>query len=265
MIFLLQPIRLIIIFVCLIASNQLWAFGASGHRVVAEIAENHLSKKAKREIMKITNGHSLASMAIWADLIKSNSDWDYAKPWHYLSIDDNESFEGYKHDTKGDVIVALEKFEKELKEQSGSKEEIWQALAFYIHFTGDIHQPLHVGRRDDRGGNSIAVKWFDKESNLHSVWDSGIIDNSELSYSEYVTFLDHASKDQIKNWQKSTYWDWAKDSKSIRDQVYDYGKQSSLNYPSLSYQYIYETKPLLEEQMLKAGVRLAGKLNDIFE
>lgn len=257
--------RMAVSLILIILSGECFAFGANGHRIVAGIAENHLTGKAKKEVMKITGGHSLASIATWPDEIRSDSAWDYAKPWHFLSIDDDESFDGYQHDEQGDVIVALEKFEKVLKARSASKEEIWQALAFYVHFVGDIHQPLHVGRRDDRGGNSVTVKWFDEESNLHSVWDSGIIDYEQLSYSEYVTFLDHVSRSQQQGWQNSSYWDWAKESKDIRNQVYDYGKQRSLNYPTLSYQYIYVTKPVLEERLVRAGIRLAGKLNGIFK
>ncbi len=253
------------LYIFLYTATPVQAFGANGHRIIADIAENHLTSTAKKAIMKITGGHPLPNIATWPDEIRSDPNWNHAKAWHFLSIDDNESFNGYKHSEEGDLITALTHFEKALTSQSTSKEKRWQALAFYIHFVGDIHQPLHVGRRDDRGGNSISVQWFNKNTNLHSVWDSEIIEFEQLSYSEYVSFLDHASKAEINNWQNSDYWDWAKESKAHRKAAYNYGKQYSLNLPNLEYTYIFNKKNILNQQLLKGGMRLAGKLNKIFD
>ena len=151
-------------------------------------------------------------------------------------------------------------FEKKLRDNTISKKEKWQALAFYIHFVGDIHQPLHVGRRDDRGGNDITVKWFGQPKNLHAVWDSAIIENQKLSYTEYANFLNNYSADTIKLWQSAEYLDWAKDSKAKRANVYNFSEDKEL-----SYKYVYKNTPILNEQMSKAGVRLAGMLNKIFK
>ncbi len=100
-----------------------------------------------------------------------------------------------------------------------------EALAFYVHFIGDIHQPLHVGKRDDRGGNSIGVSWFKKPSNLHKVWDESLIGSLNLNFTELSTFLNRMTEEEKKQYSESTHLDWAKESKAIRSKVYDFGFQ----------------------------------------
>jgi len=245
-------------------SLQALSFGSNGHRIVARIAENHLSSEAKTAIFQITEGQHLAQLSTWPDEIRSDPSWDFAKPWHFVSIDDDETFDNYEHSENGDILLALAKFEKILADKQASPKKMWQALAFYIHFVGDIHQPLHVGRRDDYGGNQVKVKWFGRNTNLHSVWDSGLIENEQLSFREYANFLDKITTTQIKTWQNSTYLDWAKESKSKRENVYNLG-DSGIDTPSLSYRYAFEHKALIDECLVKAGIRLAGKLNALFE
>lgn len=242
--------------------GEIHAFGANGHRIVARVAENHLTPKAKKSIMKITKGAPLAKLAVWPDEIRSDSNWDYAKAWHFLSIDD-ESFKNLKRSEKGDVLEALSRFEKKLRDTKIVGKERWQALAFYIHLMGDIHQPLHVGRRDDLGGNTIKVKWFNKNSNLHSVWDSGLIENQYLSFREYASFVDSVTTQQKSKWQAASYLDFAKESKKLRNIVYEFGDQKS-EPPSLSYEYSYLKINILNQRLVQAGIRLAGKLNFIF-
>ena len=239
--------------------NNAFALGANGHRIVAKIAEDNLTPSANQALMKLTQGVPLAKLSTWADEIRSDKKWDHAKPWHYISIDDDESFKGLKRSEDGDVLSSLEHFEKQLRSKNITDEKKWQALAFYIHFVGDIHQPLHVGRRDDRGGNTITVKWFGKPTKLHAVWDSSIINNQQLSYTEYADFLNHQTDETVKLWQSATYLDWAKDARALRASVYDIPEDEYLGYG-----YAYKNTPKLNIQLAKAGIRLAGMLNDIF-
>jgi len=235
------------------------ALGPNGHRIVAKIAEENLEPSAKKALMEITNGDPLAKLANWPDNIRSDKKYDYAKPWHYISIDDDELFTGLRRSEAGDILSALSNFEHVLRDTKSSKEEKWQALAFYIHFVGDIHQPLHVGRRDDLGGNKVTVNWFGKPTRLHAVWDSSIIEHQKLSFSEYARFLNNHTTDTINLWQNTVYLDWAKDSKAQRQNVYNFPEDKELGY-----EYAYKNTPILDEQMSKAGIRLAGMLNDIF-
>ncbi len=248
----------------LFGHSPVYSFGKNGHRIVAQIAENHLTPKVLQEIMLITNGRSLAQLSTWPDAIRSDKNWDRAKPWHYISIDDHETIENFKRSNRGDVLDALQRFESQLRNPEVKGEKRWQALAFYVHFIADIHQPLHVGRRDDRGGNNIAVKWFGKPSNLHRVWDTQLIEGQQLSYSEYVDFIDHANEEEIIKWQLATYLDYAKESKALRKQVYDFDEQSN-GVINLGFNYSDNNINTLNQQLLKAGIRLAGRLNTIFE
>jgi hypothetical protein len=128
-----------------------------------------------------------------------------------------------------------------------------------VHFLADLHQPLHVGLEEDRGGNMIKVKWFKTDTNLHTVWDEEIIDFEKLSFTEYSTYLNHFSKEEKKEWEKGQYVDWAKESQDLRPKVYDMPENKSL-----SYEYGYKTKPIVEQRLKQGGLRLALVLNHLF-
>ncbi|MCP4698717.1 MAG: S1/P1 nuclease [Gammaproteobacteria bacterium] len=260
---LLATTVVLFIAITFVYSSSVLAFGAKGHRIVGHIAENHLTPEAQARIKKITKGHYLAELSTWPDKARSDPRWKKASPWHYISIDDDETFDAFERNPKGDVLKELESLEKELKDPTVKGEKKWQALAFYIHFMGDIHQPLHVGRRDDRGGNNITVEWFGEKMKLHALWDSGLIEQENLGFREYASFLDNASEKQIKKWQAASYLDYAKESKAMRAKIYDFGKQRT-SLPSLGYQYSFENIDDLNQRLLQAGLRLAGKLNEIF-
>ncbi|UTA48526.1 S1/P1 nuclease [Simiduia sp. 21SJ11W-1] len=239
------------------------ALGKTGHRVVAELAENHLTAEAKAAVHAITGGKPLASIANWPDFIRSDPAWDHAAPWHYVSVEDDETVTSYKPSKKGDILQALARFEQVLRNPNAGAKAHWEALAFYTHLVGDIHQPLHVGRAADWGGNKIELTWLGEPSNLHAVWDSGLIDHEQLSYTEYVAFLSFLSAPTIAEWQGASYLDWARESKALRPGVYQFGKQEGRNL-ALGWEYNFHHKPTINERMQQAGIRLAGKLNDIF-
>lgn len=247
----------------LFCASPVWSFGAKGHSIVAAIAENHLSAQSLEAVEIITGSSRLEPLANWADRVKGNPNWNHSKSWHYISIDRNESFVGLRRNPDGDILLALEKAESQLWDPSLPKQKQRQALAFLIHLVADIHQPLHVGRRDDRGGNNIRVKWFGEDSNLHRVWDSGIIDNTILSPSAYARRLDQISYAKIKQWQNSRFVDWAEESKRLRRSAYDFTNKPGAE-PSLGQQYAARHKPLVERRLQMAGIRLAARLNRLF-
>lgn len=265
------------IFVAVFVTDFVQAWGETGHRIVGEIAERNLNPKAKAAIGKIIGNKSLAEISTWGDEIRSDKSWDFVKSWHYLSIDDDESFDDFKRSLLGDVLRKLEDLEKFLLDPDAEPIESHgktigkkEALAFYIHFVGDIHQPLHVGRRGDQGGNKILVEWFCDEMSLHSLWDEHLIKSTSLSYTEFSTHLNRVSGEEKNVWQNTSYIDWAKESKAVRNQVYDFGKQRKpyhLNIktaPVLKYDYRTKSLPIIRDRLAKAGIRLAGRLNKIF-
>jgi hypothetical protein len=236
------------------------SWGLTGHRVIADIAQLYLTKKARKEIVKVLGTESLVDVANYMDFIKSDRQYDYMSTWHYVTIPDGETYATITREPKGDIIWAINKFIGELKSDTLTLDEAQFAVKCLVHLVGDIHQPLHVGNGLDRGGNDIKIKYFWQSSNLHRIWDSGIIDGQNLSYSEWTLKLNHISKKQVAEWQAASVIDWAGESMELRASAYNYGEQKNLTY-----RYNYDHIEELEERLIKAGIRLAGILNDIYQ
>lgn len=242
--------------------NKSFGWGKTGHRIVGELAEQRLSKKSKQKIEELIGKDSLAKVSTWPDEIRSDPKMQHTTPWHYVSIPNGQKYFQTQRSTEGDILKSLVHFEDVLRDAKESKENKIEAIKFLVHFIGDLHQPLHVGLADDRGGNSIRVKWFKTETNLHAVWDEDLVDFEKLSFSEYAKFLGNYSKLEIENWSKGNFFDWANESMDLRPLVYDFKTEG---LPNLSYEYNFKVKPKLEERLKQAGIRLAYCLNKIFE
>ncbi len=242
----------------LTASSPAYAWGPNGHRIVGRIAMNHLSEETARAIECLIGPEGLDQVSTWPDEIRSDPSWRRADPWHFISIDDHETLEATERNPAGDVLEALQRFEAVLRDPQATRQAKQEALKFFVHFVGDVHQPLHVGRRADRGGNSVEVFWFGEQTNLHSVWDSALIENEKLSFSELAAFIDHPTQQEIRTWQSAPFADWVKESKAERERVYRIGDGK------LSFQYAFQNIPLVKRRLVQAGVRLAGVLNSIF-
>lgn len=208
--------------------------------------------------MKLLGGQSLSMASTWMDEIRSDSSFDYMADWHWVTIPRGQSYEQTTKNANGDLIQKLVKIVAELKSKKLNPEEELQRLRILVHLVGDIHQPLHVGDRDDRGGNNVRVAWFNDQSNLHRVWDSDMIDDTRLSYTELAGFLDRPAQPQIREWQRSSIHEWAAESQSYLERVYDVGNGR------LGYRYSYFNMPLVRHRLLQAGIRLAGLLNEIY-
>lgn len=250
----------------LIDVTPISAWGATGHRIVAQIATRHISEKTARALKQLLGWESLPQTSTWPDEVRSDPKWDHAVPWHYISIDVGEDFKTMPRNPDGDIVESLRRLERVLRDPKASREDKVVALRFYVHLVGDIHQPLHVGRRNDRGGSDIKVKWFSEESNLHRVWDSGMIDKQRLSFSEFASFIDHPTLPQIRRWQAAEYEDWVEEMRNMREAIYTASNDFKTEQDrDLGYRYSYRHLPTVKEQMVKAGVRLAGMLNRVFD
>jgi hypothetical protein len=129
-----------------------------------------------------------------------------------------------------------------------------------VHLVGDLHQPMHTARKEDLGGNRISVLWFNEKSNLHRVWDEQLIDYQQLSYTEYTKSINHPSAVQLYNWQNTGLKECVFESYQVCNKIYDNVKPDA----KLSYRYNFEWIDVLNEQLVKGGVRLAKILNDIY-
>jgi hypothetical protein len=142
-----------------------------------------------------------------------------------------------------------------LADRTAPRLERIRALKWISHLIGDLHQPLHVGRGDDRGGNEVLVLWFNEPSNLHSVWDSKIIESSQLSFSELAELVNHPTAEEVREWQASGPREWARESQELRAAYYTIGDRR------LSFRYMHDHWLTVERRLVQAGVRLAGELN----
>jgi hypothetical protein len=240
-------------------------WGMLGHRIVGEIAERYLTPEARKAVTQILGTESVAMASNWADFIKSDSTFNYLSPWHYLNIKDGLNYTEFrdylKKDTVADANTKLNFLVKELKNKKLPKDKKIMYLRLLIHIVGDIHQPMHVSRAEDQGGNRIRVMWFNEPSNLHRVWDDQLIEYQKLSYTEYVKAIDHTNAKQNLAWQKQPISQWFFDSYEISHNLYNEIRNPD---EKLSYRYNFDHVQILNEQLLKGGIRLAGLLNDIF-
>lgn len=239
------------------------AWGPTGHQIVAQIAEDQLTLQAKNEIEKLLPGQSLAQVSNWADSIKSKPEWAHSKTWHYVDIADDEDYETAPHNPAGDVITAITEMVNVLKAPSSSLINKQQALMFIVHLVGDIHQPLHVGRPSDRGGNSIKVIFEGRGMNLHSLWDSGMISKQGMNYIEYARYLQGHSVINHSFEISDIPLDLiVEEDMSIRKQVYIFNtaKEGPI---VLDQGYLARNFGTMNSRLLMGGKRLADLLNKV--
>lgn len=246
------------------APLQSMAWGTQGHRISGQIAESYLTPKARKAVQEILGNESIAMSSNWADFIKSNPDYSYLYTWHFIDFDKaytlQEMNEYLEKDTEVDAYTKLKYLIAELKKKDLKKADRLLDLRMLIHIVEDVHQPLHTGHTEDKGGNDVKVNWFSQPTNLHSVWDSQLIDFQQLSYTEYATWINHTTAAQREEWQKAPIAQWLYESNQIAEKIYSEVKSGD----TLSYKYNYNHIDTLNEQLLKGGVRLAGILNSIF-
>jgi hypothetical protein len=249
----------------LLITQYAFSWGVTGHRVIGEIAQDHLTKKAKKELRKLIGKETLAWWSNWPDFIKSDSTWNHASRWHYVDLPGHMEKEKFIEELKKlpgkNLYTQIPAMLAEVKDKSLPAEKRREALYFLIHLIGDLHQPLHVGRDEDAGGNKIVVYWFDKKTNLHTLWDSMLIEFQQYSYTEYAKLLNIADENRVKAWQSGSLEEWFYESHVMSDSIYD----ATPNESKLSYKYNYQFQKIVEEQLLKGGVRLAALLNQAFE
>lgn len=235
-----------------------------GHRVVGQIADSYLSTKARKEIARILGNESIAMSSNWPDFIKSDPAYRYLSTWHYNNLREGLSFEQVREVLKKDTGNAYTKMQfliAELKKKDLEMPTKQLYLRLLIHIAGDIHQPMHVGRPEDLGGNRVRVMWFSTPSNLHRVWDEQLIDLQQLSYTEYTKAINFTTKQQRVAWQNQPMEEWFYESYQVCNQLYP---QITKENETLGYDYNFKNIETLNSRLLMGGVRLAGLLNQIY-
>ena len=259
----IQKFFLFILVTNLPFNTQAW--GVLGHRIVGEVADSYLSADAKKGVKELLGNESVGMASNWMDFIKSDSTYRYMGNWHYLNIKSGLSqseFESWvQKDTATSAYTKILFVSKELKNKVIARDTRAMYLRILIHLVGDIHQPMHVGRLEDQGGNRIRLSWFNDNVNLHQVWDERLINFQQLSYTEYTKAINFTTKEQRKVWQSEPLHNWFWQSYVYAEKIYADIKPDD----KIGFNYNFKYIDVVNQQLLKGGVHLAGLLNEIFD
>ena len=268
----IRPAACLALFAALSAAPA-GAWGPIGHRVTAQIAQDNVSGHTRAEIALILGHEGLAEASTWPDEQRSNPEpfWqETASPWHYVTLPNGQAVDQLDHPEVGDAATALEQFTATLRDPDADPSDRQRALRFIVHLVSDLHMPLHVGNGSDRGGNDVKVTWFDTPQNLHWVWDEGMIQRQQLSYSEYTERLQaRTTPGQIIAWWDARPGVWMTESAALRDRIYpetgpEQGMGTQESPVRLSWQYNYDWTPAMEQRLQMAGIRTAAYLDWVF-
>jgi len=234
-------------------------WGVTGHRTVGAIAQANLKPKVAKIVDELLGGQSLAFVSTYADEIRSDAQYDKFAPWHYVNFPFDSAYGDHPVNEDGDVIQGIEYCVSVLKDEGKSRDERAFYLKMLVHLVGDLHQPLHVGQADDRGGNRFYVKWFNESTNLHRLWDTQLIEHYNMSYTELAENQDRLGKGQIKAIQEASLMDWVNQSRTLCLDIYEHTEPDQ----KLSYPYAYQYTNVIRRQLQQAGLRLAALLNEV--
>ena len=270
--------------VCFFVHSTLWAWGTVGHKTVAYIAQDRLTPAAWRGIHQLLGPtQNLVSVCVWADVMAHVR--PETAPWHYIQVYVREEQNRYDlSDVCRDhqcVVDQIERDEEVLRNRWTTHANKKEALKFLVHFVEDVHQPLHCAEDNDRGGNEKWFRYYNSKKhpnhytwvNLHSFWDNLLETRAKENPRKLATLLEQSlTEDQITSWQDGSPKDWAYESFQIaRDNIYSelptgplleknrWGRDLPQDY------YSNRMRKIVNERLLKAGLRLAGILNQIFE
>jgi hypothetical protein len=241
----------------LITSVKLFAWGPRGHKIVAQIAMKYMDQAVIDSVNSYLQDVSIVKAAYWMDEVKMNITYDFMEPWHYVNIPKDKT---YVSTAQPNIVNVLEKLITTLKyTPSRKREDAKLSLKVLLHLVGDIHQPLHCGYGTDKGGNEVKLRFFYKSTDLHSVWDTEILEYQGISADDCINMISNLSEKDIRAMQEINVIKWMEESRNLLSHVYDF-KGSKV-----AEDYVDRNTPLIKMQLVKAGLRLAAVLNQTFK
>jgi hypothetical protein len=251
--------RIAVVLIALSADRLALAYGPQGHLIAGQLAEELLCELASDEIAVLGDRQDLGELGLWADRIRADPAHADSAPWHFMNIADGTPLSDFEHPPEGDLLWAIDRFGGRLRDASLGRSERAEALKFLVHFIVDLHQPLHVGLADDRGGNAVQLRFRGESTNLHRLWDTHAIEWTDLTIGSYRRRLRQdvlaatgpVSLDPLV---------WAEESLALRPAVYDFG---ALNRePNAAYMAF--AAATTQNRLATAARRLAASLNATF-
>lgn len=278
----------VVVLLLLLPSSSVLAWGSKGHRVIAAVAEQRLTPATRAAVTNILGAEDLGTAALWADTMRASNDkpefWSrHAANWHYVNVPRGQDYASASPDARGDAYVALQAFAAILQNQPVPEGPVRDgleayfgrldpqslelkrfALRFLIHIAADLQQPLHSGYADDRGGNTIDVLWFGERSNLHSLWDTLLVEQAKLDVAAYArrfaNRLEHMPASDVRYMESVEPLVWISESRKILERMY--ARHDERN--DFDAYYAAAFVPTAELQLLKGGLRTAYLLNSLF-
>ncbi|MCL2416432.1 MAG: S1/P1 nuclease [Bacteroidales bacterium] len=258
--------------VFLLLTLQLSAWGSRAHDAIALIAQKNLTPEAQAEVTRLLNGRTMATYAMWMDNARSIPKFDFMRTWHFVNVDSGYTYATSPPAETGDMVTATELAIYKLSSNAYCDSTKRVFLKVMIHTVGEIHCPMHAGRRADRGGNLHPVYWFGSRTNLHAIWDSPIVERARnWSHTEWAyNLMAPTTPATIAEMQQGGPRDWVEETVILAHYVYKHTPR----YADLRFSYIHGLKMIdgryrtflsvVDEQLLLGGVRLAYVLNTIF-
>lgn len=251
-----------------------FAWGGTGHRTVARLAEERLTPAARAGVAALLGGKSLVDIASWADDIRNGPPYRQTSWYHTEKIPNGGDYLGNLRRqlpadrALGGVVEALLVADRKLRDPQTSAPEQADALKFFVHFVGDSHQPLHTGPPDDEYGTQTKVVWMGENSSLHEIWDTRLITSGHADFfppnapkdydasPAYARFLDakFASLAEDLRFDPAR---WIAEGLARRPAAYDQRVFSDQRA------YLAAKLPIVDERVYAAGLRLAAELNGI--
>src|SRR5579872_835217 len=245
----------------------LLSWGVIGHRTVGKIAEDHLTPNALAGVRDLLGDASLADVSTWADEVRGKAEYQQTGSWHYINLPLGLNYDAFKNKVENmleaNVYSALAEQMRLITDKTVSREKKIDALKFVVHFVGDLHQPMHVSRAEDKGGNTIQLNYEGQGTNLHSVWDSKLIEQTGLDYQQLAQKYDHPTAAQVRQWQSEPVIKWIWESYEISSKLY--AEADTMHSRSIGEVYYKAHWPIVAQRLEQAGVRLAGLLNILFK
>lgn len=260
-----------------------YAWGYFAHETTARIARANVSPTTRAAIARLIaheralgtpecRVRSLAEAATWPDCIRRESwRWGYTAAWHYQTQPIGEDYDPRRNCAAGNCVLAqIERNHRLLADERLPGNVRLEALAFMVHFAGDIHMPLHSGDNADRGGNDVAASYgIVPGRNLHSIWDGALAERAiTAARPPLVRRYTAAERAALAG---GTPADWGRESHALaRDFVYPnaLGRRPAPGEPareaSLSQDAIAAAVPVAARRVAQAGLRIADLLETAF-
>jgi hypothetical protein len=243
----------LVLLLCCMALARSFAWGVQGHEVIADLAWQGLQPMARQEVARLLAlepGQTLGSIASWADVTRSVS----TSAWHYVNFPRGTcSYVPQRDCSDGNCVVAAIEQQRDIFASNASDADRLRALKYLVHFVGDVHQPLHAGYADDRGGNQFQLRILMRGSNLHALWVSGLLHQMDLDNATLESVLQSLVPTQ--------------DGLDLRAQQMAQESCRIVAMPDfypvdgVNVAYVQRFTPVLQRRLALAGARLAGILN----